>query len=96
MKTSNLGLSFSIYFGVCLHRIHLNPKENIMETLTESLNLLCQKKREDPFITRLDARFELITFLKFSNSYCYTPGLEKLLGVDSLKRYTVQGTPLKS
>ena len=93
---NNLGLSFSIYFGVCLHRIHLNPKENILDTLTESLDLLCQKKREGPFITRLEARFELITSFKHSNSYCYTAGLEKSLGVDSLKRCTAQGTALKS
>ena len=42
-----------------------------METLTESLDLLCQKKREGPFITRLEARFKLITSLKYSNSYLH-------------------------
>ena len=69
--TSNLGLSL-LYFFVCLHRIHLNPKENILETLTENLDLLCQKKREGPFITRLDARLELITSLKYSNTHIVT------------------------
>ena len=41
-------------------RIHLEPKGNIEQSLTDGLKLLCDKKKQERFITRLDARYNSI------------------------------------
>jgi hypothetical protein len=46
-------------------RIHLEPKGNIKQSLTDGLRLLCDKKEQERFITRLDARFGKVTWSKF-------------------------------